>query len=318
MTKKGCRAFVVLIILLFGTAVSFAESKIVVRVNGEALTNIQLERIIDELLPKAFYHGAITPEKREKYRPEALEELIKRELIYQAAKKQGYKIKSSEINDYVDNLIAKYKSESEFNKVLKANGYTMESFRKDVEKNKILIKFMNEEILEKAAVSDEFIRQYYEENKKDFLRPATVNMRHILIKVPPTVTGEAKEKLRKDTQNILDRALNGEDFGDLASQYSMDDYRVKGGYLPMIHKGRLEPQIEEVLFRLEEGQISNIIETLYGFHIVKLEKKMPPTQLPLNEVKHKLQNKLEGERKKDIENRIMLELRKNAKIEIIN
>ena len=312
----GAVVFILFSVCLSGTIKAFAEEKIVARVNGVQITEQQLEGIINELLPTAFFHGNITPEKRAEFRPTAMEEIIKRELYYQEAKRLGMEIKKAELSEAVKKVKARYKSEKDFLRSLKSIGYTMETFEHDVDKNMLVIKFFEEEIIAKAKATEEYLRDYYEKNKKDFVRPEGIRLRHILIKVPPAATKEEREILKKEAEDVLAKAKSGEDFADLAYKHSMDDWRVKGGDLGLVHEGRLAPEIAEVAFKLEPGQISGLIETINGYHIMKMEEKVPASQLSFDEISDKLKRQTESRRQKELEESTLKRLKDNAKIEL--
>lgn len=290
--------------------------KVVAKVNGEEITKLQIERAIDEFLPRAFYHGNITQEKRDAFRQQALDLLIKRELYYQAAVKAGLKIGEDEKEEALKKVRERFKSEREFQSALKSAGFTAGTFEKEVGRNLLVSRFVDTEITRKSAVTDQYLREYYEDHKKDFMRPESFRVRHILIKVPATATEEEREKAKKDAEEVLAKAKKGEDFGDLAYKYSMDDWRVKGGDLGVVHKGRLDPSLEEAALKLKPGQLSGIIQTIYGYHILKLEEKFPPTQLGFDDVKKGLKKKLEDSRRQEIEAAVLKRLKDEAKIEI--
>jgi parvulin-like peptidyl-prolyl isomerase len=293
-----------------------AEDRTVAVVNGVSLKERELERIVDELLPRAFFHQSVTPEKRAELRKKALDELIRRELYYQEAVRIGIKVSKSELKDGLENIKKRFKSKKEYQNALKQAGITEDDLKKDIERNLLINKFYQQEVLDISKVSDNELKEYYEKNKKDFLRPEAAHIRHILIKVEPTSTDEEKAEKKKEAEDILKRARQGEDFAELAYQYSADDWRVKGGDLGLIHRGRLLPELEEVAFKLKPGEISDLIETTYGYHIIKMEEKLPPTQLGFDEIKDKLRKELEEKRKKEREENLLKTLKEKARIEV--
>lgn len=309
---------ILLCLVLLGIGISdlMAEDKTVVIVNGVKLSESQLQRVMDELLPRSFYHKSVTPEKKAELRKKALEELIKRELYYQEAKRSGIRVEKSEINQGLETIKKRFKSKKDYKEALKQAGISEDDLRKDIERNLMIQKFYQKEVIEKSKVSDEYLKAYYEKNKKDFLRPESVHIRHILIKVEPAATDEEKKEKKKQAADILRRARQGEDFGELAYNYSADDWRVKGGDLGLIHRGRLLPELEEAAFRLKPGEISDLIETIYGYHIIKMEEKLPPAQLSFEEIRDKLRKETEEKKRKEIEEALLKGLKEKARIEV--
>jgi len=319
--KLNCRSvvmvfFVVLISAYMSVPCSHAEEKVIARVNGEPVTERQLEIAIDEFLPRAFFHGGVTPEKRKEFRPRAQEILIKKELYFQEAKKQGYVVSRAEIDEGVKKVEQRFKSRDEFQQALKASGFTLKAYESNLERNLLIAKFESREITEKARLTDAALAEYFEKHKGDFLKPESFRIRHILLKVDPAASQEERSKLKQEAEGVLEKARKGDDFWDLAYKYSQDDWRVKGGDLGLVHKGRLDSALEDAGFKLEKGQISDVVETIHGYHILKLEDKFPATQLSFAEVKDKLRGQLESSRKKDLEEQLLKRLKESAKIEI--
>lgn len=314
--KKFLKYSVLAIVLIYSYTVS-ASDKSVAIVNGVALTEVDLQKIINELLPITFYHRTVTPEKRAELRKKALEELIKRELYYQEGKKTGIRINRTEINEGLETIKKRFKSKKEYKEALRQAGISEDDLKRDIERNLVIQKFYQKEVIEKSKISDEYLKDYYEKNKKDFLRPESAHIRHILIKIEPTANATEKEEKKKLALEVLEKARQGEDFGALAFNYSDDDWRVKGGDLGLIHRGRLLPELEEVAFKLRPGEISDLIETIYGFHIIKLEEKMPPVQLSFDEIREKLKKEMEEKRRKEIEESLIKSLKDKSKVEIL-
>ncbi len=300
-------------------AVQAAESTpdaVVARVNGVALTEGQLEGVLDEMIPRAFFHGNITRDKRAEYRPKALEELIKRELYYQEAKKTGIGVSEADIDKDVREIEERYKPQGGLEKVMKAGGVTMEMLRKAIGRDLTISRFSEREIGAKAKVSDEFLKEYYEKHKTEYLRPEAVRLRMISIFVDPVANKKERAAKKKHAEEVLAKAKAGGDFAALAAKYSNDDWRVKGGDFGIRHKGQLDPEIEKAAFALKPGGISGLVETIYGYHFVKLEERLPRIQLSFEEMKDRLRKKLEDERTKELSEALLKRLKENSKIEI--
>lgn len=301
--------------MVFTALFSFGEERVVARVNGVELTEGMLDEMVNRLISMTFYHGTLTPERKDMMRQKAMDELIKRELYLQEAVKT-IKIKGSEVKDALKDIRSRFKSKRAFEMALKREGYTSEGFKKRIERDLLINKFFEREVIEKSKVSDKELMDYYEKNKGDFLRPEAWRLRHILIKVEPQASHEERERLRGEAEEVLQKAKMGEDFSGLAYRYSMDDWRVKGGDLGIVHKGRLDPLLEDAISRLKVGEISDIIKTEMGYHIIRLDEKVTETQLGFEEVKERLRRKIEGEKREELEEALLKRLKGDAKIEI--
>ena len=147
---------------------------------------------------------------------------------------------------------------------------------------------------EKIDISENDIKSYYEANKdSEFKEKEQVKARHILIKVPSGASEEEKKKLKEKAEKILKEAKSGADFAELAKKHSEDEgTKDKGGDLGYFGRGRMVPEFEKAAFSLKPGEISDIVETQYGFHIIKVEDKKPERIKSLDEVKDQIERKL--------------------------
>jgi peptidyl-prolyl cis-trans isomerase C len=181
----------------------------------------------------------------------------------------------------------------------------------------LALEYLDKVISKQARVSEEDIQKYYEENKERFSLKESVRARHILIKTNKTMTEQDREAAKKKLENILDQIKKGSDFAELASQYSEDTAtNIKGGDLGFFNRGRMVPQFEDAAFSLNPGEVSGIIETAYGYHIIKVEERRPETTKPLSEVKNMIVKTLELEKKKEYVDQYIVKAMEAAKAEI--
>jgi peptidyl-prolyl cis-trans isomerase C len=137
-------------------------------------------------------------------------------------------------------------------------------------------------------VSDEEVQKYYEEQKEQFKEPEQVQASHILILVAQDATQEDKDVARKKIEEVLVLAKEGKDFAELAQEYSEGPSKDKGGDLGFFPKGAMVKPFEEAAFTMNEGDISDVVETQFGYHIIKLTGKKAERNVPFEEVKDRL------------------------------
>ncbi len=155
---------------------------------------------------------------------------------------------------------------------------------------------VKEEIVDKANISDEDIKKYYGNNLDKYKEPEKVKVSHILIKVAPDANEEAKKKAESKAKEILARAKKGEDFAKLAKEFSEDTGSSQnGGDLGFFQKGRMVKEFEDAAFKLKTGEISDIVKTKFGYHIIKAEDKKEEKQKTLSEVKSQIKETLSRE-----------------------
>ena len=136
--------------------------------------------------------------------------------------------------------------------------------------------------------SDEAIKEYYEQHLDQYKVPERRRARHILLKTTVNDNKETRAEIRKKMEKILAEAKSGKDFAELAKNYSQDKSATDGGDLGFFVRGRMVPSFEAVAFSMEEGQISDIVETQLGFHIIKLETISYPGQFSLADKKDEI------------------------------
>ncbi|MDZ4164843.1 MAG: peptidylprolyl isomerase [Smithellaceae bacterium] len=285
-------------------------------VNGVAITRREVDEAVAVLLPQASYHRNVTAEKIKELEKKALENLIDEELFYRAGLKKGYKVGKGEVSKRLEEVIKRYPSKKAFREALKKYGIKEGDVRNKLEHMMLAGVFVNEEVHKKAEIKDTELFAYYQKNQEKFQKPDAIQLFHILIKVPPAAQREEKEKLKKKAEDLLQRLKKGEDFQKLAWDNSDDPSRVKGGDLGIVHRGRLETDVENPAFALKKGELSGLVTSIYGHHILKVVEKFPPQQLKFEEVKDKLKKELE---EKEVAKRLaelIKSLRENAKIEI--
>jgi len=306
------------LVFIIGCTLSYAaeEQKVAARVNGVPITEEELEKATDAYIKKVTYHGDLKEEKREEYKKTVLDRLIEKELFYQEAKARGMTVKEGDIDEIIKEVENKFKDKKDFDRALKALKMTLTGYREMLTRNELIKKIERVEIEEKCRYSDKELEDYYNANKEKFVRPESFRIRHILIAVTSTATDEETKVIKDKAMDVLKRAKAGEAWAELAYNYSNDPYRVKGGDLGWVHKGRLEPEIEDVAFKLKVGEISEIIETTDGYHIVKLEDKRQTEQSSFADVKDSLKKKLEAKRYKEVREAFIDGLKAKAVIKI--
>jgi peptidyl-prolyl cis-trans isomerase D len=146
---------------------------------------------------------------------------------------------------------------------------------------------------EKIQVSPEDIQRSYEDNQQQYSTPEQVRASHILLKTE----GKDEAAVKKQAEEVLAKARGGADFAELAKQYSEDDAsKVKGGDLDYFGKGQMVPEFDKAAFSMTPGQISDLVKTQYGFHIIKMIDKKAATTKPLAEVRAQIEDQLKWDR----------------------
>lgn len=162
------------------------------------------------------------------------------------------------------------------------------------------LKFEPKDYVAQVKIPDDEISAYYEEHPSEFQKPKTVEARHILIKVAPDASPEEVAKAKARIEKILQKAKDGQDFAELAKQYSEGPSRDKGGYLGTFRREAMVKPFSDKAFSMKAGEISDPVRTQFGWHIIKVEKVNEATTTSLADAKAEIRKKLADERAKNI------------------
>lgn len=207
---------------------------------------------------------------------------------------------------YLDRLIVKRLLLREAKKEKVDNEKDFQEKLTDIKEQLLMESLLKKKINVDSKTTDVDLKKYYDTHKEDFKREKEINTRHILLKT------------EEEAKQIQSRLLKGEDFVELAKQYSIDpNAKTTGGEIGFHPKGTLLPEYEVVAFKLSKaGQISGIVKTQFGYHIIRLEGMKAPSYVPFDEVKDFIKQKISQEKQKEILEKYIEDLKKIAKITI--
>ena len=270
------------------TAWGKASEPVVVQVNGAAVTRTDVRREIERLLPMASYHGRVNEEAWKRVVNDAVQAATDRELIYQAARKQGLSASKKDLDRIESHWVARAGSRKSFDEWLQAKGSSPDEFRAVLRKDQLveaLEKKISTEVESRPAPSDADLKKYYEENREKFVIPPSADIQHILVRVEPWQPEEEWKKAEKRATWIAGKARQGEAFDRLVQAYSDDaESKKTGGRLNEVHEGSLTGSVETLVKGLKPGRIGGPVRSLYGYHIVKLVARRPARQLTFTEI----------------------------------
>ncbi|WP_228104699.1 peptidylprolyl isomerase [Terrisporobacter mayombei] len=207
--------------------------------------------------------------------------IIDNEVAYQDAQKKNIKVEDSEVNEKFEQLKQTLETNNVYKEKLEAAGVTEDFLKEEIKKDLTVAKY-KENFIKDINVSDKEMEAYYN-NHKDQFNIEEVKASQILIstldKDNKEVSKEEKEKLKEKAQSVLDKVKNNEDFANLAKEYSDDKNSGKdGGDLGYFAKSDKNIEFTKEVFKLDTNQVSNLIETPYGYHIVKVTDKRTVTK----------------------------------------
>jgi parvulin-like peptidyl-prolyl isomerase len=250
--------------------------------------NQTLSNMTDETL--AFVKNSVT------------EQLINSILLYQHAQDTDITIPENEINEEIENIKNSFESESDFNDALRRSNLTIRQLKEDINRQLMIGEAIEREY-EKIELTEEEISQYYEENNKNFFEPEKRKTSHILV--------EDKEEAQKILNQLNDGMV---DFEQLAREKSICPSSEQGGDLGYITRGQMVGEFETAAFSLEEGQISEIVETEYGYHIIKCEDIQEEHQPAFEETRENIESILKNQKQNSAIDALLTQLREESEV----
>ena len=284
-------------------------------VNDDVITYFQVRELTGALENSlnANYSGNALSERIKEVRVRALNDLIDRQLILQEFKKMKGQIPPHAIDDRVNTIIREEfgGDKAAFMRTIAAQGFTLDRIRK-MEEEKIIVQAMrSREVKNEPLIPPGAVESYYRQHLQEWTTNDEVKLR--MIKITP---GSEPEKKQKMAQEIREKLIRGADFGDIARVYSEDSTQDKGGDWGWIKHGDLNPDMEQVVFHLPTGKVSDIIQLNQTFYIMLVEQKKGGISKPLKEVRKEIENRLlQVERQKD-QQEWLQRLRKKAFVKI--
>jgi len=276
------------ILFLYGST-SLSEAvvdRVVAVVNQEMITLSEVEKRIPPLKEEIVTEDRL--EKQERIQAlcrQVLEKLIEEKLIDQEVKKSGVKISSKDIEGTVEEIKRRNSATQEdLEKALAVEGLTLETYKKQIEKSLQRQKLINWSVKIEEKAGEKELREFYQKNISRYRTNETYRPGQILFIIPKEATPEEIREIRKKCQKVLEKIKKGEDFGEMALLYSEDTSNRDHGDLGYFRKGELLPVFEREALRLKVGEVSGIIRTEFGFHIIKLLDRKGMDPLPFEEV----------------------------------
>lgn len=270
-----------------------AESKSpgdkVAEVNGTIITRGDLDREMVVVKQRFGRMGqSISGAQLSQMEGNVLDSLIGRELLFQDAQKTGIKIGSEAIDKQLETLKKRFPEEKDFTNAMAQMHLTEQDVRGQIRRGMTIQKFVEGKFAKQASIEEKEIRGYYDGHQTMFKKQAEVRASHILIKLDSKADEKTKLAARTKLEGIQKELLGGADFGELAKKYSQGPSAAKGGDLGFFRRGQMVPPFEKAAFALKPGEVSDIVVTRFGYHLVKVTDKRPEKTLAYAEVKDRL------------------------------
>lgn len=282
------RGAVALALVVATAAVASAETlnRIVATIDGDPITLVELEQY-GELVKRRPGGDQITDQKV------LLDELILEKIIRKQVESLGLKASDQQIDNYIESIRARNNlSEEQLMEALKQQNMSWDQYRSQVRSDIERANLINREIRTKVNVSPEEVERYYKAHLDEYGASPKVTARLISFIVPRDASDADKAAIRAKAEEVQKLAADGGNFAKLAKEYSQGPAAEEGGDIGEVQPDEMQPEFAKAAKKLEPGQVSPLIVTGDGFHILKIEKSSGETHRPLSEVSEEIKEKL--------------------------
>jgi peptidyl-prolyl cis-trans isomerase C len=289
---------------------------VLARVNGETVTRSDFDRAVQAVEARAG--GPIPPEQRDRVLRGVLDQLIGYKVLAQETKARNVAVPDAEVDARIGQIRGQFPNEEAFTSMLTQRKLTLEQVKSDARQDMAISKMIEAEIASKIAVNPEQVTDFYAKNPDQFKEGDSVRASHILIAVPKGADATAKAQARTKAEGVLKDVKAGKDFAALAKEHSADPgSAAQGGDLGFFQQGQMVGPFNDAAFSLAPGTISDLVETDFGFHIIKVVEKKPGRTIPLEEVKPQVEQYLQQMNRQEQTEAFVNGLRAKGKVEVL-
>lgn len=317
-----------------------ASGDIVARVGDKVITQAQFDKEVEKSLSRYRSLGRVNqPAIETRIKQNVLRRMVDNMIYDEKARALGVTLDDAAIAAKLEEHKQRFGGDQAFDEYLKRTHNSLEDLRDDIRYN-LLRERLVEKLGASTAVTEEEVKDHYEKNKSRYVEPEQVQASHILFKIdkakfldPKALEGltpeqrqkaeaEAQEKAKADALSRAKKVLplakkKGADFAALATKHGEDPTAPKGGDLGYFNHRRMVKQFSDVAFAMKPGEVSDLVETRFGFHIIKVFDHKPETQKPLAEVADSIQKSLLSRKQNEQRREVLKKLKDEVKVEIL-
>jgi peptidyl-prolyl cis-trans isomerase C len=305
--------------------VSSLPDEVVCRGEGVEVRRNQLDRAMMQYKANALARGQTIPESRvADLEALLLDRLVITRLLMSKATDQDRQKARGLANNFIAETVEQAGGEAPFERQLLAMSFTRDEFERQILERAVCEEVVERQLRDRVQITQEQVRRYYDEHADQMQRPEMVRASHILLATQDPLTGtelsdEKQQAKRREATALLERARKGEDFGAMARQYSDDPGSKEQGGEYVFARGQMVPEFEMAAFSLQPGQVSDLVTTQFGYHIIKLNQRIPAEKIEFEQVEEDIRESME--RREVQENLLppfLKQLKEQAKLEYMN
>ncbi|RNC66311.1 MAG: peptidylprolyl isomerase [Desulfuromonadales bacterium] len=319
MIKTLIAATLVLVTSLPSPSPAEVVSRIVAVVNDDAITSYAVDKEKGTIIKDAERQQApLDAEAIAKLDETALNRLIDKKLVEQKIRELDIRVSEEEVRQAIEDVKRQNKlSQEALVAALAGQGLSFDQYKAQIREQLERLRLVSQEVRAKIQVGEREMREYYEANRAKFGGEDNFRARNIFFRLDEKMPAEQVKKVMTTAMTVLYEARAGKDFAELARQYSDDPAAKKsGGDLGTFRKGDILPEFEEGLAKMQPGEVSDLINTPQGLHIIKLEERFAGKARPFDQVKAEVEDMVYRKKSEERFNLWVADLRKGAAIEM--
>ena len=285
-------------------------------VNGVAIPMEQYTKELNIQLARASQQGGqVSDDQLAALKNDILDSLIEREILYQQSQKAGIQITDQTVDDQLAAIKKRFPNETEYKTALSKMNLSEDEVILQIKRGLSIKELIDQQITSKIVITDEESKAYYDQNPQMFKQPEQIKASHILIKVDPKADEAQKAEARKKIEEVQQKLKDGGDFAALAKEYSEGPSSTKGGDLGYFRRGQMVKPFEDAALALKPNEVSDIVETRFGYHLIIVYDTKPEQTLAYADVKDKISQRMKQEKIEKEAVQYVDKLKKDAKLE---
>ncbi len=289
---------------------------VLAKVNGEAIERWEFENAVKRMESRAG--GPVPPDRRDEVLRNVLDQLVAYHLLAQESRTRKIEVTQAEVDARMGQIRQSFPNEQAFTQGIAAQGLTVDQVKQQTRTGIEVSKVIDAEVSSKIAVTDAEVEAFYKGNLDRFKQGDSVHAAHILIAVPAQAPPQAKTEGKAKAEAVLKQLKAGTDFATVAKAESQDPGSApNGGDLGFFQKGQMTPAFEETAFKLKPGAMSGIVETPFGFHIIKVIEKRPARTAPFAEASAQIKEFLISNQREQKLEQFIAQMKTKAKIDML-
>jgi peptidyl-prolyl cis-trans isomerase C len=290
--------------------------EVVARVNGEAVKKTEIEMAVKTLEDRA--RTPVPAEQRDAVYRQVLDRIVGYHLLVQETRSRKIVAPPWEVDSQIDQIKKQFPTEDAFKQMLQSRGVTVENLRTDTAETIAVNQMLQKELEPKVKVTDADMKTFYDQNRPRFHQEDSVHASHILIRVDEKADAATKAAARAKAEDLLKQLKKGSAFADLAKKNSQDPGSApNGGDLGFFSRGQMVPAFEAAAFALQPGQTSSVVESPFGYHVIRVAEAKPGRDLNYDEVKGQIDEYLRQQQRDQHSQEFVDQLKAKAKIEVL-